>query len=300
MFLTIIGLIFGVASVIAMLAIAEGASLEAQRQIAELGATNIIVRSSKPTDDINPSKNQNNDSMIFKYGMTYKDFERILATMPTVKWRDADPRVPQERAAPRVGDRGAHRRGQSRLPTMTGQRIAQGRFFTDTDLYYCANVAVIGDEAAEKLFPYGDPVGQSIRIGEDHFYRIVGVTTHKAASAGTGSSLAAQDFNKDVYIPLTTDRTRFGELLIEREAGELHGREDRALAGHGHGRRDGGRQADRARHSTACCGSSIPRRTTRSPSRWSCSRRPRRPSGSSTWCWARSPASRSWSAGSAS
>src|SRR5947208_16912575 len=83
-FLTIIGLIFGVASVIAMLAIAEGASLEAQWQIAALGATNVIIRSSKPADDIKPSKQQNNDSYIFKYGVTYKDFEPIVGTPPTV------------------------------------------------------------------------------------------------------------------------------------------------------------------------------------------------------------------------
>ena len=52
--LTILGLIFGVGSVIAMLAIAEGASLEAQRQIASLGATNVIIRSSKPPNDDQP------------------------------------------------------------------------------------------------------------------------------------------------------------------------------------------------------------------------------------------------------
>ena len=72
--LTILGLIFGVGSVIAMLAIAEGASLEAQRQIASLGATNIIVRSNKPPNDVNPSKQQNNDSFILSFGVTYKDY----------------------------------------------------------------------------------------------------------------------------------------------------------------------------------------------------------------------------------
>jgi putative ABC transport system permease protein len=80
---------------------------------------------------------------------------------------------------------------------------------------------VIGAEVAEKLFPFGDPVDKSIRIGENHFYRIIGVTEHKAASAGTGSSLAAQDFNKDVCIPLTTDRARFGEVLSTEKSGSF-------------------------------------------------------------------------------
>src|SRR5271154_4844151 len=83
-FLTILGLIFGVSSVIAMLAIAEGASLEAQRQIASLGATNVIITSKKPPDDVNPSKQQNDDSFIFRFGLTYQDFERIVSTLPTV------------------------------------------------------------------------------------------------------------------------------------------------------------------------------------------------------------------------
>ena len=220
-FLTIIGLIFGVASVIAMLAIAEGASLEAQRQIAELGATNVIIRSSKPVDEINPSKQQNNDSMIFKYGVTYKDFERIMTTFSTVvgatplrEFRKSVRHLEFEIEARIVGV-------NPDFLKLTAQHVAEGRFLTDTDMYYCANVAVLGAEAAEKLFPYGDPVEQSIRIGEDHFYRIVGVTSYKAPSAGTGSSLAAQDFNKDVYIPLSTDRARFGELLTNEKQGSF-------------------------------------------------------------------------------
>ena len=218
-FLTVIGLIFGVASVIAMLAIAEGASLEAQRQIAELGATNIIIRSSKPIDDVNPSKQQDNDSFISRYGITYKDFERILGTLPSVV--GATP-LREFRRSVRHLEYEIESRIAGVNPVflrLTNQRIAQGRFFTDIDLYYGANVAVIGDEAAEKLFPLGNPLGQSIRIGEDHFYRIVGVTAHKAPSAGTGGSLAAQDFNKDVYIPLTTDRARFGEVLTNEKPG---------------------------------------------------------------------------------
>src|SRR3954453_2471257 len=81
--LTVLGLIFGVASVIAMLAIAEGASAEAQRQIAELGATNIIVMRKKPVDEANPSRQQG-ESFVFKYGLTDKDFQRITRTIPTV------------------------------------------------------------------------------------------------------------------------------------------------------------------------------------------------------------------------
>jgi putative ABC transport system permease protein len=219
--LTILGLIFGVSSVIAMLAIAEGASVEAQRQIASLGATNVIIRSMKPADDINPSKQQNNDSFIFKFGVTYEDFKRIISTFPTVvgatplrEYRKKVRHLEQEIEARIVGV-------NPDFVKLTGQSVESGRFLTDTDLFHMANVAVLGAETSLKLFPYGDPVGKTVRIGEDHYFQVVGVTSYKAPSGGTGSSLAAQDFNKDVYIPLTADRARFGEVIENQKQGSF-------------------------------------------------------------------------------
>ncbi len=218
--LTVLGLIFGVSSVIAMLAIAEGASAEAQRQIAELGATNIIVRSVKPSADSNPSR-QGNDSILFQYGVTYRDFDRIVETVPTVvgatplrEFRQSLRHVDQEIEGRVVGVNPDYLR-------LTGQKLAKGRFITDADLFYMANVVVIGDEVSQRLFPYGDAIGQSIRIGQNHFYKVIGVTRFKAASAGAGSSLAAQEFNKDACIPLTTDRARFGDTLVDRKQGSF-------------------------------------------------------------------------------
>jgi putative ABC transport system permease protein len=219
--LTVLGLVFGVSSVVAMLAIAEGASLEAQRQIAELGATNIILRSIKPSDEINPSKEQNTESFVFKYGLTKQDFDRIVETIPTVV--GATP-LREFRQKMRYLDHEIEGRVVGANPDflkLTNQRIAQGRFLADLDMVRMANVAVIGAEVAEKLFPFGDPVGKSLRIGENHYYLVVGVTSHKAPSAGTGSSLTGQDFNKDVCIPLSTDRARFGEILTSEKQGSF-------------------------------------------------------------------------------
>ncbi len=219
--LTILGLIFGVGSVIAMLAIAEGASLEAQRQIASLGATNIIIRSTKPPNDENPSKQENTESYVLTYGVTYSDYTRILATIPTVKGA-----TPLREFVKKV--RHLEREIEGRIVgvnpdflKMTGQQTEDGRFLTDADLFFQANVAVLGFQAAEKLFPYGDPVGKTVRVAEDHYFRIVGVTSYKAPSSGTGSSLAAQDFNRDIYIPLTTDRARFGEIIESEKQGSF-------------------------------------------------------------------------------
>ena len=219
--LTILGLIFGVGSVIAMLAIAEGASLEAQRQIASLGATNIIIRSRKPPNDENPSKQQNTESYVLTYGVTYKDYDRIMAAIPTVTGAN-----PLREFVKKV--RHLDREIQGRIVgvnpdflKLTGQQTEEGRFLTDADVFYRANTAVLGFEAAEKLFPYGDPVGKTVRVAEDHYFLIVGVTSYKAPSSGTGGSLAAQDFNRDIYIPLTTNRARFGDVIESEQQGSF-------------------------------------------------------------------------------
>src|SRR5689334_25114921 len=81
--LTALGIVFGVCSVIAMLAIGEGASYEAQEQIKNLGSQNIIINSVKPPDDQKVS-DRNSQSYVLQYGLTYQDVQRIRATIPGV------------------------------------------------------------------------------------------------------------------------------------------------------------------------------------------------------------------------
>ena len=82
--LTVLGIVFGVAAVISMLAIAEGTSRTALEQIRALGATNIIIRSVKPSDDAQASGG-NRPSQILNYGLKYSDFDRIVGTIPTIR-----------------------------------------------------------------------------------------------------------------------------------------------------------------------------------------------------------------------
>jgi putative ABC transport system permease protein len=72
------------------------------------------------------------------------------------------------------------------------------------------------------LFPYEDPIGRLLQV-EKEFYRIVGQTEEKAASGGIGSSLSANDFNLDVYIPLSTLRWRIGDMVATSRAGSREG-----------------------------------------------------------------------------
>src|SRR6516165_9788089 len=81
--LTVLGIVFGVAAVISMLAIAEGTSRVAKQQIQALGATNIIIRSAKPSEEAQATGGR--PSRILNYGLKYADFDRIVSTVPTIR-----------------------------------------------------------------------------------------------------------------------------------------------------------------------------------------------------------------------
>jgi putative ABC transport system permease protein len=213
--LTMMGIVLGVASVIVMLAVGEAARYQAIQQIKDLGATNIIVRSVKPMED---NKKTNQEGML-RYGLTYPDVDRVRSTIPSVV--SVTP-MREFRKELRYLDRKLEGRVVGVAPNflqMNGLRVSRGRFIDDLDNERFANVAVLAAETAEILFPVDDPIGQSVRVGENHYYMVIGVTERRAPSAGVGSSLAAQDYNRDVYIPFATDRVRFGKLVTYHRAG---------------------------------------------------------------------------------
>jgi len=220
--LTVLGIVFGVAAVISMLAIAEGSSRDALERIRALGATNIIVRSVKPSDEAQATGGR--PSRILNYGLKYDDYERIMETVPTIK-----------KVLPIREIRKQIRRYQYFLDGRvvgTTQDYAEfnvlevdrGRFLTAADNERYQNYAVLAATTAKTLFPYEDPVGLSVKLGSD-YYTVVGVTKERQSSAGIGNSLAAQDFNKDVYIPINTCRVRFGEKIVNSRSGSMEAEE---------------------------------------------------------------------------
>jgi putative ABC transport system permease protein len=215
--LTVLGIVFGVASVIAMLAVGEGSSRKAARQFAELGATNIIYRSVKPTDEAISTGGGRRGSVL-NYGLKYADYDRLLATVPTIK--KALP-IREIRKQIRYLSRALDGRvvGTTQdYADFNRLEIFKGRFLSASDNARYENFAVLASETARTLFPYEDPIGMAVKLGSD-YYTVIGVTKERAQSAGIGGSLSSQDFNKDVYIPLNTCKLRFGERLIDSRPG---------------------------------------------------------------------------------
>lgn len=201
---------------IIMLAVAEGASDEAQKQIQSLGVLNIIIRSKKPV-----IQDQNQEqSWVVKYGLTYGDLRRIEDTIPSAKlitpMREFIQTCRREDNALDTPVLGVY----ANYDELNRIEISSGRFLENSDLKYTRNTCVIGADVASELFGYKSPLGNSIRVGTNHYFRVVGVAKWKTPSAGVGSSLSSQDFNKFVYVPLTTDKARFGEVLYRRNQGQ--------------------------------------------------------------------------------
>jgi ABC-type lipoprotein export system ATPase subunit/ABC-type antimicrobial peptide transport system permease subunit len=197
--LTMLGIFIGVASVIWLLAIGEGISAKAQEQIAQLGANNIILASQRP-----PPQQAAGGPRRIRYGVTEKDYLTLCATVPEVE--DVVAVRELERKEFGYGSRKSTGRLMGTMPgyaELNRLELARGRFLTDMDLVSKAKTCVVAPLLAVELFAFEDPVGRTIHVGSDYF-TVVGVLGERAGAAAIEGVKAAEDFSRDVYIPLTT------------------------------------------------------------------------------------------------
>ena len=220
--LTSLGIILGVAAVIVMVAIGEGNKQAALRDIAALGATNIIVRSMKPPETTSMSAMQS--TFLARYGILRQDLRRVQEHM-----KHAVAIVPLKA----VGDEMLYRdkRMMSQafgvtpdLRDAANLRLERGRYITDADLATNLPVAVIGADVANQFFPTVDPLNQVFRI-KDQAVKVVGVLRPVGLAGGAGSPLVGRDLNLDVHIPMSTAEAQFGDLIQRRVAGSFQNEE---------------------------------------------------------------------------
>lgn len=220
--LTVLGIFIGVASVIALLAIGEGISQKAQEQIESLGAQNIMVRSIKPPEEASSSFGE-----VSAYGITREEKRLIEKTIPTIETTVPIRELPMSfsyTGNPNVKPIDGRLVGCTpEYMNVVGLQENRGHFFTDVECDNGASVCVLAAELANRLFPSEDPIYKQLFIPErNEYYKIVGVLKHKDATAAIGGSLAAQDFSLDVYIPITTMKSRFGDRLEKRTGSSIN------------------------------------------------------------------------------
>lgn len=212
--LTVLGIFIGISSVVWLLAIGEGISVQIQKQIEALGTNNIIVRSIKPIEE-----NSLNMSSMAIYGLTREDYFALMDTIPTIQQalriRDVDRELHYKDK-----DMAIHLVGcTSEYADVMNMQVDEGRFFIEEDIRNANNYCVLSYELAKFLFPLESPVGKQIRI-RDIPYEVIGSMKKKESMSAIGSSFAAQDFNDNVYIPIETFWRRIGDWTMVRSAGE--------------------------------------------------------------------------------
>jgi len=197
-FLTILGIIFGTASVIAMISIGEGTKKQAMAKYQDLGVSNIIVRDKDLTDqELETVRSK------FSKGLSSDDARSIGEIVPGVLSV-----APQSEAKldASVGDRSAKANVVGVTPEILkvlNYTTAKGVFIAPDHFERQLKVGVLGATIAHDLFGYDDPIGQWVKLG-DVWFEVVGVMESKALFTETVGELASRDLNNDIYIPLST------------------------------------------------------------------------------------------------
>lgn len=207
--LTALGIIFGVAAVIAMLAIGNGAQQEILDQIKLVGVNNIVI---KPVVEQEEEKIEETvgvkEKKKFSPGLTIRDVRSIETTLPAL--RKISPEI--------ILESNVVRQGYRRSAKLVGVdpsyfeiynfEMEEGMMFTDDQRRLGSPVCIIGQSIRTRFFPTENPIGKNIKVGP-HWLSIIGVLDERFISQNSISKLGIRDFNMDIYVPLQTMLIRY-------------------------------------------------------------------------------------------
>jgi putative ABC transport system permease protein len=194
--LTMLGMIFGVAAVVAMLSIGAGAQQQVMAFIEDLGVRNLIVEAREVTEFQAFQKVRQQSP-----GLTFRDIRAIQATVPGLDLVSPRKRFTPSQVIPKP---------QGELPVVYGVettyrqianlKVAAGRFFTDDEAARAAPVCVLGEAARVRLFGLADPLGQFVKVN-GQWYQAIGVAGPQAVAQSDVAGLPGQDRNNVLYVP---------------------------------------------------------------------------------------------------
>ncbi|MCE2996834.1 MAG: ABC transporter permease [Cyclobacteriaceae bacterium] len=228
--LTALGIIFGVAAVIAMLAIGNGAQQEILNQIKLVGVNNIVIKPIiEQKEEKISEKVGKKEQKKFSPGLTVRDVESIKNILPDLT--QVSPEI--------ILDTYVIRNGFRRSAKLVGVepsyfsiydfKLSEGSVFNDEQLKFGAPVCIIGSALKSRFFPTENPIGKTMKVGT-HWLTIVGVMSERVVSQASISKLGIRDFNMDVYIPLQSVLVRYRNRdLITAEALRLAAQNSRGF-----------------------------------------------------------------------
>ena len=212
-FLTMLGIIFGVAAVIAMLSIGEGAKREALEQIQLMGMNNIIIRDVPVTDTTSGTDRTNlSNGLFWSDARSVEQLNPLVALTVPEREFQVDVRYGNELVtkATIIGTTPEYGQVMNYTPR-------DGAFFNYLDVEESRRVCTLGSGMKRKLFYFRDPIGQKIKVG-DQWFTVSGIMEDKVIGAsGKKTDFVIRDMNMDVYIPITTALKRFPKATFESE-----------------------------------------------------------------------------------
>ncbi|HTI39981.1 MAG TPA: ABC transporter permease [Vicinamibacterales bacterium] len=196
--LTMLGMIFGVAAVVAMLSIGAGAQQEVMAFIEQLGVRNLIVEAREAADNQALQKVRK-----LSAGLSFQDVRIIQANLDGIDAASPRKRFTPSKMIPRPigGDMPVVYGVTPAYQKIGNLQVASGRFFDESETVGAAPVAVIGEAAAATLFGVDDPVGKYLKVNEQWF-RVIGVAGPQLTVQSDVAGIPAQDRNNIIYVPL--------------------------------------------------------------------------------------------------
>ena len=198
--LTGLGVFIGVVSVVWLLAIGEGIADQAEGEIMELGASNLIISSKRPPEEERSSKG----AYFYSYGLTENDYQKISKTVPHISasypTRELNNRTIFTKAAKTRAELLGCLPNYRSLHNLV---LTKGRFISEEDNYDGAEVCVLATSLAKTLFPFGDSLGKPVNIG-GNLYTVIGEVAPRTNLNDSGGLGFKELFEDNVYLPLAT------------------------------------------------------------------------------------------------
>jgi putative ABC transport system permease protein len=202
-FLTMLGMIFGVAAVIAMLSIGAGARQQVMALIEQMGVRNVIVEAR----EVNAWEDWQKVRQL-SLGLSLRDFRVVLANVSGIVQGTPRKRFVPSRMSPKPQhDMPAVYGVAPNYRQIAGLRVVQGRFFDESENDRAVSVAVLGQGALASLFGQAEAVGQYVKVNEQWLH-VIGVVGPQLSAQTKVEALPAQDVNNLIYVPLYTAMLR--------------------------------------------------------------------------------------------
>ncbi|MTI30789.1 ABC transporter permease [Xanthovirga aplysinae] len=207
--LTGLGIIFGVAAVISMMAIGNGAQKEILEQIKLVGVNNIVIKPIiEQSEEKLDEESEKREKKKFSPGLSLTDAYSILGIIPNIQ--QISPEVQIETHLIKNGiRRSAKLVGvEPNYFSLGSFELADGKMFNEDQLKRGEAVCIIGKSVQTKFFSDEDPIGKKIKCGS-HWLKVIGVLKERIVSDKSKAALGVRDYNMDVYAPIKTVLIRY-------------------------------------------------------------------------------------------